>query len=131
VGLHEVIVADTHAWLWWFADPSRLSGKATRALDEEDIVAISAISLCETAFLARRQRIDLIVDTFTFFERALEPEGTLLLPITPAIAIAASGLDQLRDPADRLIVATALEHHARLVTKDARIRDAKVVETIW
>lgn len=126
-----MIVADTHAWLWWLVEPSRLSPGASDALAEADVVAIAAITLWETANLAQRNRVDLHVDTWTWFQKALAPGGTTVLPLTAAIAMTAARLGVLRDPADRLIAATALEHHARLVTKDGRIRDANVVDTIW
>jgi len=56
----------------------------------------------------------------------------VLLPITLEIAITAGSLpDPIRDPADRLIVATAMHQGVPLVTKDARIRESAVVQTIW
>jgi PIN domain nuclease of toxin-antitoxin system len=54
-----------------------------------------------------------------------------VLAITPDIAATAAALPIHGDPADRLIVATAIVHRAPLVTKDQRIRAAGVVETLW
>ena len=56
-----------------------------------------------------------------------------LLTIDPQVVVLAAGLTDpyVRDPADRLIVGTALHLHAPLVTKDDRIRRAKLLETIW
>jgi len=92
---------------------------------------VGAVSIWEVAFLAQRRRIDLRLASDEWFDRAFGGGEIQALPITPAIAIRAAALEQLRDPADRLIVATALEHHAPLITKDQRIRDANVVDTIW
>lgn len=58
--------------------------------------------------------------------------STTLIPLTIEIASMAASLpDPIRDPADRLIVATALLQGVPLVTKDDRIRRSGVVETIW
>jgi PIN domain nuclease of toxin-antitoxin system len=58
--------------------------------------------------------------------------STALLPLTIEVAHTAARLpDPIRDPADRLIVATALHQGVALVTKDERIRAAGVVQTIW
>jgi PIN domain nuclease of toxin-antitoxin system len=55
-----------------------------------------------------------------------------LLPLTPAVAVKATELGKFHgDPADRLIVATAILESAALVTRDRRIRDYAGVTTIW
>ncbi len=67
-----------------------------------------------------------------WMDDALEAEDIELLPLTPAVAVASAQLGKFRgDPADRLIVATALTHGAVLVTKDERIRELSVVKTLW
>lgn len=126
-----MIVVDTHALLWWIAHPTELSPAAHAAIIASDQLGVAAISVWEIAFLTQRGRILRNADLENWFVELFELPGTALLPITPSIAIRAASLEQLRDPADSLIVATALEHHAPLVTKDARIRDANVVDTIW
>lgn len=128
----EVIVADTHAWLWYYLDRAKLSAKAQDALSR-NAFAISAISLWEVALLSERGRIVLGRAVEAFFRASVEDSGIELLPITPAVALraAARDLDVLRDPADRLIVATALTTGAQLVTKDERIHRANVVAAIW
>lgn len=126
-----MIVADTHIWLWSYKDRSLLSQRAVDALRKYTVVHVSAISIWEVAQAAHRRRVDLKLDAAAWFDVAFGGGEFEPLPITPAIAIRAASLEQLRDPADRLIVATALEHHAPLVTKDDRIRSANVVETIW
>jgi len=126
-----VIVADTHAWIWSALESSRLSKRAAVAIEEADVVYVASISIWEAAFLHHRGRIDVRVPIDDWLTNAFAKGTFIALPITPAIAIRAAALEQLRDPSDRLIVATALEHHAPLVTKDDRIRKANVVETIW
>ena len=55
----------------------------------------------------------------------------MVLPLTPQIAVAATAFPEFRDPADRLIAATALTHGVPLVTKDERIQRSGVVATVW
>lgn len=86
----------------------------------------------EVAILARRGRVMLPLDVRHWLASVAGAPGVQLLPLNLEIAIAAGELpDPIRDPSDRLIVATALHHHAPLVTKDSRIRAANAVETIW
>lgn len=51
--------------------------------------------------------------------------------LTPSIAVRADGLDMHTDPADRFIVATAIEHGAKLATKDEALRRLRSVSTLW
>ena len=94
---------------------------------------VAAISCWEVAMLAEKRRIALDVGTLEWLRQALTISGIKLLELTVEIAARAGSLppDVGGDPADRLIVATAIEHGSVLVTKDDRIRRANVVETIW
>jgi PIN domain nuclease of toxin-antitoxin system len=126
-----VIVADTHALIWWVGEAEQLSPAARVALDQGPI-GVPAICCFEVAMLAQRHRIDLGIDALRWLDALLQLEKVRLLPIRPEIAVTAAGLsDPLRDPADRLIVATALHEGVPLVTKDGRIRDSGIVRTIW
>ncbi|MGK3989266.1 type II toxin-antitoxin system VapC family toxin [Sorangium sp. So ce136] len=81
--------------------------------------------------LAEKGRVELDRPTQRWLEDALASSGTLLLPIDPAIAALAARLPLHGDPADRLIVATAIAAGAELVTKDHQIRSSRLVLTIW
>ncbi len=83
--------------------------------------------------LAEKRRIALDVGTLQWLREATTLAGVNLLELDVDIAARAGSLppDVGGDPADRLIVATAIEHGASLVTKDDRIRRADVVDTIW
>lgn len=127
-----MIVLDTHAWIWLTSDPDKLGVAARAALHAERSKGIAAISCWEVAMLAARGRIELDRDPVTWMEASLQVEGIELLPLTPAVATASVSLvDFHGDPADRLIVATAMTHGAALVTKDANIIGAKIVKTVW
>ena len=125
-----MIVADTHALVWWVNGADELSSSARARLNAETI-GVSAITCWEVAFLAARNRVQ-IDEPLGWLREVLAVPHVELLPITPEIAVVAANLpDPIRDPADRLIVATALHHDVPLVTKDTRIREANVVPTIW
>jgi PIN domain nuclease of toxin-antitoxin system len=127
-----VIVLDTHAWIWLVSDPDQLGSAARRAIERDRSRGIAAISCWEVAMLAARGRIELDRDAVSWMDDALEVEELELLPLTPAVAVASAQLGEFHgDPADRMIVATALTHGAVLVTKDERIRALKLVKTVW
>lgn len=128
-----MILLDTHAWLWWVADPSKLSRKAYAEIKRADRIGISAISCLEVATAAAKGRISIDRGVLDWLEQALAQPAVELLPLTPAISVKATQLGAAfhGDPADRIIVATALLEAAVLVTKDARILNYAAVPTIW
>ncbi len=82
--------------------------------------------------LAARGRIELDRDPVTWMDDSLRAEDIELLPLTPAVAVASTQLGAFQgDPADRLIVATALTQGAVVVTRDERIRKLGLVKTLW
>ena len=132
MGRGSVIVADTHAWLWWLSTKESLSSTARQRLDFEDVVGVSMISLLEISTAVTRGRIELDMPLRPWIASALQRTRTILLPIEIDIAVEAGSMTSgVGDPADRLIVATALHHRAPLVTRDGRIRESGLVETIW
>jgi len=129
-----VIVLDTHAWLWWLAEPSRLSPAARRAIDEATAIGVCAVSAWEVAMLVRRGRISLDRDVAAWVGQALAHARVTPQPLTPEVAVAAGLLDGdgfPGDPADRFIYATARAHRAPLVTRDERIRRFDARTTVW
>lgn len=131
MGHDEVtVVVDTHALLWWINGSEELSENAQDRI-RQSAVSIAAITCWEIAFLAKRRRIAIANAVEWFGEVTRLPDVTVQ-PLTMEIAAIAAGLcETMRDPADCLIVATALHQRFPLVTKDERIRAAGVVETIW
>jgi PIN domain nuclease of toxin-antitoxin system len=127
-----MIVLDTHIWLWWInEDVERLGRHRIDLIQSADIVAVSTISCFEVAWLDLHGRIELPCSRQTWFEKALEASGIVLLPITPAIAITAVELPEHHsDPQDRLIIATALMHTAQLMSADRKFFKYQEVEKI-
>jgi len=131
-----VILLDTHAILWLVLKPDRLSRPATRAVvraERSDGVAISSITLWEIAQLVDAGRVQIHGSTESFLESLCRRPGIRVLEITPEIAALAFRFPAgfTSDPADRLIGATSRAHGLRLVTRDASMRDAPPLDTVW
>ena len=129
-----MILLDTHVLLWMVSDPGKLSNKASEAIStasDSSGLAVSAITLWELAWLATNQRIKIAGTVSSFVEKATL--RTAIRPITAEIAVLATQFPDSypRDPADRLIGATALSEGMALVTKDARVRNFGRLRTIW
>jgi len=130
-----VIVADTHAWLWWLSGATALSPAARDALDDalgDGGLGVSAISVWEAAMLVKGGRLELTLGVDELVRRCEALPGLCFLPVTPRIALASVALEPLHaDPADRLIAATALAHRAVLVTKDTRLHAVDGLVSLW
>ena len=118
-----MMIVDTHILVWDRTGDRRLGPMARQALDRAlgaNELAASAISFWEVRLLKDRQRIALNEDV-SRWRQILLREGLVEIPVSGEIAIRAAALrDFHRDPADRLIVATALEGH-QLLTADQGI----------
>ncbi len=125
MGGRRLILLDTHALVWLDAGDARLGRRTRRLIDEafaEDDLAVSAISFWEVAMLEVKGRLSLHQEPESWRGDLLD-RGLLEIPVDGEIGIRAAGLEGFHgDPADRLIVATALAGH-RLVTADRNILD--------
>ncbi len=129
-----MIVLDTHAWLWWAAEPKRLSAPARAAIDRASSIGVSTLSAWEVAMLVVRGRITLDREVGLWVRQALADARVEPLPPSADVAVAAGLLDAKSfpgDPVDRLIYATALAAGARLVTRDAAIGAFDPNLTVW
>ena len=128
-----MIVLDTHAFVWWAGGSSKLSAAARRAITASKRRGLPAICLWEVAMLVERQRLELDRDLSDWLSDAIGLEGLEVLPMTADIAVRSTRLSQgfHGDPADQLIVATAIVFGAALVTRDERIKRFGGVKTIW
>lgn len=133
MGRGFVIVLDTHAWIWWVSDPPRLSRKAAREIRLARAIGISAISCWEFTMLLAKGRIRIDREPLEWMTDALSIPRVRLLPLTPAVAVAAMKLgdDVQGEPSDRIIIATAVLDAATLVTRDAEILGYPGVRAVW
>ena len=120
-----MILLDTQILLWSRFGDARLGRRAHQQIERsarEGSVAVSAVSFWEVAMLHHKGRLTLLRSVASW-RQALLLEGLVEIPMDGEIGIRAATLPDFHaDPADRLIVATALEGH-RLVTADRRILD--------
>ena len=127
------LLLDTAVLLWWLQDPARLSraARSELAMARPSPILVSSVSCWEIGLKAGRALLDL-GDSFDGFMTRIESmSGLTILPVDLAIWREVLALDwDHRDPADRIIVATAMHHHATLVSSDRVIR-AFYPETVW
>ena len=118
-----MIVLDTHAWIWFTSKPEALSKKAQKALDaavKEKNILVSSISVWEVALLVNKKRLKLSMDVTDWIAKSESLPFIQFIPVSNSIAVKSVNLPQPLhpDPADRIIIATALSLGAPLVTKD-------------
>jgi PIN domain nuclease of toxin-antitoxin system len=121
-----VFLLDTHVWLWLMSGEGNMKPSAIRAVEEgahHGLVRVSAISVWEVAMLEAKGRIRLSKGCLSWVNEALRAPGVKLIPLTPEIAVESSRLpgDFHGDPADRILVATARQEGAILLTRDEKI----------
>jgi PIN domain nuclease of toxin-antitoxin system len=134
LGSAEVILLDTHIWIWWVHGDDRLTKEYVDLLQlhEKAGLGVSVISCWEVAKLVEYQRLELPCLVSEWITQALAYPHLQLLHLTPEIAIEATQLPQPfhRDPADQIIVATARVHGGQLITLDGKIRNYPHVELL-
>ena len=110
-------VLDTHAWIWMSAGaPEAVSAATFRGR-----CIVSAISVWEISMLSQKGRLELAPDLDTWISTNLSAPVELE-PISPAICVVSCRLPEFHgDPADRLIVATAITLGLPLITGDKKI----------
>jgi PIN domain nuclease of toxin-antitoxin system len=129
------ILLDTHVWLWWLLGSERLKVQERRSLDRlasAGCTHLSAMSLWEAQMLHAKGRLALDRPFQNWLREAASPGVVQLVPLDVELVIALLQLPEgfHGDPADRLIVATALAHGLVLATHDQAIRDSGVI-TLW
>jgi PIN domain nuclease of toxin-antitoxin system len=129
-----VILLDTHVLVWAVEESKHLSRAAAseiRRARRHGGIAVSAITTLELALLLARGSIQAYGTIETSVRLLLE--DVTIRPITPEIAALATQFpeDYPRDPADRLIGATARAEGLTLVTRDERLRRSPLLKTVW
>jgi PIN domain nuclease of toxin-antitoxin system len=127
----EVIILDTHIWLWLInANFEKFPSYWRDQIESADRVGISPISCYEIALARKNERIKMSFTAQEWFCRALAPAGIELFPLTEAIAARAVDLSPVhKDPFDRLIIATALEYGAKLASVDGLFSQYSELDT--
>jgi PIN domain nuclease of toxin-antitoxin system len=127
---------DTHTWIWWHTNPKNLSEKVIDIISNPnnyEALLLSAISVWEFCKLLEKGRIGVSLDPNDWLDQALDMQDLILIPLTPIIAYKSTTLHKPfhNDPADQIIVATAIEEKATILTKDEKILRYKSVNSLW
>ncbi len=125
-------VTDAHSLIWYFTEDSRLSKNALWAFEEtieEGIVIVPSIVLAEIMFIGKKGKVSLS------FEETLKKiedyDNFDIAPLDVNILKVADKIEADMEMHDKLIVATAVNFQALLITRDERLRESKIVKTIW
>lgn len=126
------LLLDTCALLWLVLDPDRLSRNARAALvTANGGLHVSAFSALEIAIKHAKGKLRLPMSPAAWYARALDAYDIRDVPVTSDIALRAPLVDMAHgDPADRVIVATAIVEHMDIVTGDERIAACGTVRVI-
>ena len=130
----DVIVLDTHALLWWALDPGQLSARAQEmcAQMENEGGFASAISIWELGVKIKTGKLDLGMSIPEFTRRLQASNVVELIAVDASIWLRTVTLDWAhKDPADRVIVSTALEKGLPLLSKDTALHTFHGVQCIW
>ena len=130
-----MILLDTNALIWWSTAPEKLSKKARQIIDDtikKDEIFVSSISVWEVYLLMKKNRVGFFIDVDSWLEKLESLEFVKFIRVDNKIASQSVKLDfDHKDPADRIIVATALNLGAKLITSDKRILSYSKVNAVW
>lgn len=131
-----MILLDTSTLIWWTTALEKLSKKARGIIEEEiksGLIFVSSISIWEIYLLVKKEKVRFSTDIDTWLEKVEGSPYMNFIPVDNKIAAKSVILQDFfnNDPADRMIVSTALIHGATLITSDKKILNYKQVQTIW
>ncbi len=132
-----MIVLDTQALIWWIDNSGKLSKKALKAIKEEkpnkESILISSISALEIYRLVKNGKLQLTTHAESWIEKIESLPFIKFIPVDNKIAaLSVNLIDFLhKDPADRIIIATALNLGARLITSDKKILNYPHIRSVW
>jgi PIN domain nuclease of toxin-antitoxin system len=115
-----MILLDTHVWLRWLLPGEPLPQQWIERIEQAETVFVSAVSCWEIVMLERRKRVDLPLPVEEWLDEATAESRVDVLPVTCEIS-RLSGLlpEHHKDPADRIIIATAVYRHLSLLSFDS------------
>ena len=127
---------DTHTWIWCHVDPKKLSTKVRAIVANTDAyeeLLLSAISPWEFCKLLEKGRMRISSDPEKWLHEALDLPKLRIVPLYPVLAYRSTVLPPPfhNDPSDQIIVATAREEDATILTADQKIRDYLHVKSLW
>jgi PIN domain nuclease of toxin-antitoxin system len=127
------LLVDTQCWLWWFAQPERLSEEAIAHLsDETNEVWLSVASIWEMGIKVAIGKLPLPEPIDSYISSRMVHLGARSLEISATHALRAAALPlHHRDPFDRMLIAQAQSEDMMLVSADAMFRQYNDVSILW
>lgn len=117
-----MILLDTHIWVRWLISDN-IGTELAALIENSEEVCVSSMSCWEVVYLAKRGRMELPIPAQKWVDVGLSETRMTCLSIDQRIAVLAANLpDHHRDPADRIIIATAITHGAQLISFDRQFR---------
>ena len=134
--VQSVILLDTGTWIWWVADPDRLSRRARLAIEKHErtqTIVVSVISVWEIAVKVALGKLDIDRDVRAWIAAASAYPGVTVHPLDAWDTIESTLLPGRfhRDPADRILIAFARRLDIPLITSDVAMRRYRHVKTVW
>lgn len=131
-----MIILDTHALLWFIGNPNKLSKKAQQEITKtikKDKILVSSITIWEICLLVERGRLELTIEIENWVRKVEGLPYLQFIPVDNDIAARSVFLPKPihSDPADRIIIATAFNTGATIITGDRLIRRYPHVKSIW
>lgn len=120
------ILLDTCALLWWTLDGDKLSDSARHVAQsfEKDGVLVSAISVWEIGVKIKNNKLDIGMPIEAYAEKLNQVSGLTIVPVdVPTLLVSLNLAWHHRDPADRIIVASAHINQCSIMTNDKAIAD--------
>jgi PIN domain nuclease of toxin-antitoxin system len=118
-----MILIDTHIWIRWLLPNDPLPLSLIDLIETTDSLAVSSISCWEIVMLERFNRIELPLPVDEWLQEALNGSEVNALPINENIAMLAGQLPyHHKNPADRLIISTAIINNIKLISLDSSFR---------
>jgi PIN domain nuclease of toxin-antitoxin system len=130
-----MMLLDTHVWWWALNEPNKLSSKALKVIKKNPPCqrAIASISMWEFAMMVSTGRVEIRIPLDQWLDQAVNKSGLEVFDLSPKVASESCKLpgEFHKDPADRIIVATARINNLTLITKDKKIINYPYVNAIW
>jgi len=128
-------ICDTHVLIFWQDNPKKLSKPANNALEKalaSKTLACCDISLWEIAMLVKSNKLRSNINAEQYMQDIILTMSLSVLPITAQIAnLSQQDIFIHKDPADRLIAATAIVHKCPLITADSKLQNIHRLKVIW
>jgi PIN domain nuclease of toxin-antitoxin system len=127
-----MVLLDTCTLLWLVSNKLELSAAASAAIADSDSIYVSSISIFEIARKCQRGTLDIQLPPLEWYETAQALHGFIEIPLTGRITARAAELPPIhKDPADRFLIATAMDWQMPIITPDEKIRQYPQAAVIW